>query len=565
MRKLLFVAVFVILAGTFSLPSPHRTARATGSGPTIAVGGPSLVSGKVQAPILAWYPVTDAYSGFSVHLRWSATVFSLSSTNATGGPFDPGANPATGVCAGPNTTTFDSDGGGMVFSCSGFSGTTQSFRLLATVILTPAASGCSALHLYTYGAPDNGDATSGTYTINAADGSVESNQYLDGTANVSGQSCSPNAPSSSSTSSPGPTAPTTFVSCIYDLAAVGAANGLGLNWLAAAFPSQAGQTKFGDGRADLNADDFVNGLDLNRFAVVFTYPVTGCAPEYPYYPPGAPSNWDGTLPGGYQWSQYLLFLGAMTYLGTSPCPWAFVSASTQTYLNECTVVVDLEGLADHLHLARPGLYTQVFVGPNDCTDLFTQPPANQSIGTAAGILTGAINAANVYSRQNNDGVVFYAEVDDEAYRIPVGGSFCGTSDRAYQYPNTLNLFQSYVFVSVAAGYINPSIGPAGAPQMTSTDEANLASAGDGGLAIPQIYSYLNAQALRPGGGGCTIDGYGPADGSWPYTIANGYEGIQSDLPYGNKYSSWQGNIRWSICHDAPPGSNFDWYVPGGRG
>lgn len=112
--KRLAIAAFALplfLAATLSF---HQTpgAETAGTGPAVDVAAPSLVSGKVKVPVLVWGTVSDAYSGFNLHMRWDPAVFSFSSADATGGVFDPAAG--TGSCVAPNTTAYDGDGGGVV-------------------------------------------------------------------------------------------------------------------------------------------------------------------------------------------------------------------------------------------------------------------------------------------------------------------------------------------------------------------------------------------------------------------------------------------------------------------
>ena len=70
MKRLLLVPLLLML-----IPAFHpRAARATGTGPNIRVGSPSLVAGKVQVPVYAWGSVANAYSGINLHVRWDPNV-----------------------------------------------------------------------------------------------------------------------------------------------------------------------------------------------------------------------------------------------------------------------------------------------------------------------------------------------------------------------------------------------------------------------------------------------------------------------------------------------------------
>ena len=149
--------------------------------PTITVGAPSLVNGKVQVPVSTTGSGLAAYSGFNVHLRWTPGVFSFDSATNTGtviaSPFCPAPAP-------------DADGAGVLYACTALGGasTTQA-GLLGTISLTPAASGCSVLHLFTYGGADAGDDSTGTYTIDPATNPPQTLPTIDGSSDVRAQIC----------------------------------------------------------------------------------------------------------------------------------------------------------------------------------------------------------------------------------------------------------------------------------------------------------------------------------------------------------------------------------------
>jgi hypothetical protein len=144
----------------------------------IAVGAPSLSGGKVLVPVNSTGTGVPAYSGLNIHVRWDGGVFSFESVNSTGG-----------VIASPLCAAFaDDDGGGARYACiSG--GQTTATGLLATIVLSPAASGCSSLHLFTLGAPDNEDQLTASFILSPTGETLEPAQYVDGSANVGGQVC----------------------------------------------------------------------------------------------------------------------------------------------------------------------------------------------------------------------------------------------------------------------------------------------------------------------------------------------------------------------------------------
>ncbi len=147
---------------------------------TIAVGAPSLVGGNVLVPVRTSGSASAPYAGFSVHLRWDKAVFTYSSANSTGAVL------ASPFCPSP---TVDSDGAGVTYACTSTAGSVTTTGLLATIVLAPAAAGCSPLHLFTFGAPDGGDARSGTYAVDATSSEPQAVLYADGSASVGGQVC----------------------------------------------------------------------------------------------------------------------------------------------------------------------------------------------------------------------------------------------------------------------------------------------------------------------------------------------------------------------------------------
>ncbi len=182
----------VAIAGLLVMSSGR--AHATGTGPTMSIGTPSLVSGKVQVPVSASGGPPDPYIAFNIHLRFDPAVFSFASANNNGtvlpSPF----------CPAP---VVDADGAGVIYACSSLGGSTTADGLIATIVLTPVASGCSNLHLFTLDAPDNGDSNTGTYTVNNADFTPQSMTYgPDVTANQLAATCAvPGTPTTTPTPS----------------------------------------------------------------------------------------------------------------------------------------------------------------------------------------------------------------------------------------------------------------------------------------------------------------------------------------------------------------------------
>jgi len=178
-------------------------AYAAPSGPTIRATAPTLVDGTVHISIIAEGSGFPAYDGFNLHLRWSPGVFTFGDINAAGGLFDP----ASGAFCIANRDKYDADGGGVTFACTGLgsSSATTATGLLATLTLRPSQSGCSKVHFFTFGSPDGGDSTSGTYTIDDDTSTAQANPYIDLGVDVDGQLCQsgelepPPTPSATST------------------------------------------------------------------------------------------------------------------------------------------------------------------------------------------------------------------------------------------------------------------------------------------------------------------------------------------------------------------------------
>ena len=162
-------------------PTPGAPALPSG-GAAITVGAPSLVAGKVQVPVSTTGTGLAAYSGFSIHLRWDHAVFTYSSANSTGSVV-----PSPLICP---AGVPDADGGGVIFACAATgSGQTTAAGLLGTIVLTPTGTGCSVLHLFTYGGADGGDGTTGTFVIDPSTADPEVLTTVDARADQTGQGC----------------------------------------------------------------------------------------------------------------------------------------------------------------------------------------------------------------------------------------------------------------------------------------------------------------------------------------------------------------------------------------
>ena len=185
------VALVAVLIGGLltrqgSAAGPFPT---VGTGPKIVVGGVTAVDAthiSFTVSTVAGPTPADPMGGWNLDLRWDPAVFSFASATS---------QPAPGVSGFPAPTTTLT--GGVVLGAVAFSPYTT-LGLMTTVQLTVVAPGCSAIHLYTYGPPDNGGGTSalpadsGSFTLSGDGSSVQANQgYVDGTADNLGNTCTP--------------------------------------------------------------------------------------------------------------------------------------------------------------------------------------------------------------------------------------------------------------------------------------------------------------------------------------------------------------------------------------
>lgn len=165
-----------------TLVAPASTAVPAGpAGGAIAVGAASLVGGNVEVPVNLTGTGIPAFTGFNIRLRWSPSVFKFSSAPTTGSVL-----PESIFCV---AALPDADGAGVVLACFALAeAETTSAGLLATVVLQPVGTGCSPLHLSTYGGADDGDQTTGTFTMDKT-ANVVLTVTVDGSADQSGQHC----------------------------------------------------------------------------------------------------------------------------------------------------------------------------------------------------------------------------------------------------------------------------------------------------------------------------------------------------------------------------------------
>lgn len=231
-------------------------------------------------------------------------------------------------------------------------------------------------------------------------------------------------------------------------------------------------------------------------------------------------------------------MGAIVYLPNAyPCNWAFESPIGQgTLLNFCDAYNSLTTLARNIGNVRAGNgITEVFIGPNDCTQLITDPG-----GTISDAATKFENLVAQVNLQTFPTVIFEGIVDNEGYVKDPNG-YCDVHSSG-QYNNAFSLFSFYY----SAGGI---IGPAGTSHGTYTpaQEQNFAAAG-AGYSVPQIYNTNNANL------------------DWPTAIVPTYIGIET-CPgcFSGALNASTAEWDWYQAHMTQhPPNDFDWSCPGSR-
>ncbi|MHB8378181.1 MAG: hypothetical protein ACYDEB_14675 [Dehalococcoidia bacterium] len=192
------LAIFLLAAparGPHSALASAPPPPPSGNGPAIVAGPPSLVSGMVRIPVSTSAVTFDPYVGFNIAMKWDGTVFAYSSVDMAGSIL----NAFTPFCPPPDSTTFVTpSNSGVNFGCTALapplgppSGLTTT-GLLATVVLTPLTTGCSAIHLTTLTEGQN-NASRSTFTINGgANANPQIPQapgYTDTTSDQAGNTC----------------------------------------------------------------------------------------------------------------------------------------------------------------------------------------------------------------------------------------------------------------------------------------------------------------------------------------------------------------------------------------
>ena len=160
-----------------------------GTGPILHVTNVAAVDAthvKFDVVTEAGAVAADPQAGWNLELKWNPAFFTYSSA-----PLRQLPTAGSALCPGADAVTFETpDGSGVNMGCVTLSGTYTTLGTLATVQLTVVSPGCSLIHLNSYGAPDNGDTSTGSYTISDDFSTPQLVQSLvDGTVNNLGQTC----------------------------------------------------------------------------------------------------------------------------------------------------------------------------------------------------------------------------------------------------------------------------------------------------------------------------------------------------------------------------------------
>ena len=205
---LLAAGVAALLVSVIALRPGTSSNVQAATGPELVVGGVTSVDATHVS-----FTVSSAGSGFSAYgvwnleLSWDPGVFTFDSVDLTGAQINGG----NGICPAADSTTtpppvaFPQNAGSFVnMGCVSLGSSFNTAGLLATVTLTVVAPGCSNIHLVTFGAPDNGDTSTGSYTA-ALGEDPDTNTYTDETADDTGTGGCAAGPASTPTPTDTPT------------------------------------------------------------------------------------------------------------------------------------------------------------------------------------------------------------------------------------------------------------------------------------------------------------------------------------------------------------------------
>jgi uncharacterized repeat protein (TIGR01451 family) len=201
MKLITVVVAVVAVSGALMLLLLGPGQRAQASIPTTGVGGEldigvtSLVGADVKIPINTTAS-TDPYKGSSIHLVWDATQYTFS--QVTKGTVFGALNP---LCL----SAADAGGAGVAASCVGTGAfSTSSAGSLLNIFVTPLVTpACSNFHIMTLNGADNGDTSTGSYTLNPLNRPMLNTYGPDQQVGVGAGACA--TPTPTPTASPTPT------------------------------------------------------------------------------------------------------------------------------------------------------------------------------------------------------------------------------------------------------------------------------------------------------------------------------------------------------------------------
>ena len=129
-------------------------------GGRISIGTPTLSGANLIVPVLT-SASQDPYTGFNATVAFDAGLLTYKG-GTSGGALETSGAPT--FCAPPLTFSGRANIGCVIL---GGGSTTSAGTLANLTFARKAAAGCVTLHVFTYGPPDGGDTTTGTFTIPA--------------------------------------------------------------------------------------------------------------------------------------------------------------------------------------------------------------------------------------------------------------------------------------------------------------------------------------------------------------------------------------------------------------
>lgn len=156
----------------------------------------SVSSGTFTLEVVTSGSGLDPYKGFNIHLTFNKSAVNVTTVSNSGtvilSPF----------CPSP---VIDNATGNVTYACTALGGSTTTAGLLAAFTFEVKGSGCSDIHIFTFGPPDGGNAATGTYLV-GEDNKPQLNTYGgDAKVAVGGGSCDGGPPTATHTPPAGQT------------------------------------------------------------------------------------------------------------------------------------------------------------------------------------------------------------------------------------------------------------------------------------------------------------------------------------------------------------------------